>query len=590
MTSPHPYRTGRSSAPSGRDELGSVMTTTIVVSDVTFRHKRSSVAALDHVSIRIERGEFVLVMGPSGAGKSTFCQLLNGLVPHLVKGRLDGEVLIGDQRTADHTVAQLAERVGLVFQDFEAQLFSTNVRLEVAFAAENLGIERAEISRRVDESLRHVNLVGFDKRQPATLSGGQKQRLAIASVLVGHPEIICLDEPTTDLDPVGKLDVFRIADSLRERDVTLVVVEHETQEALTASRLVLMNEGTIVRVGPAREVLREVELFAKIGIQPLQIPELFAALGVAAPQRPLTVAEAARAFESGSLRVNVPAHEQILEGEHARTEGYGEPVIKVSHLSHRYSTGLMALDDVGFEIRRGEFVAVLGQNGSGKTTLVKHLNGLLRPTTGTIEVDGGDSTTMSVLTLGNTVGYVFQNPDHQIFSDTIGEEVAFGLTKRGLAEADIRERVTEALEAVGLGGREEEDPFSLTKGQRQRVAVASVLAVRPEVLILDEPTTGLDYEAQRNMMSLVKQLNTSGATIIIVTHAMWVVCEYAHRVIVMKDGHLVEDGTVREVFRNEDALTEMSLQAPPVVSLGNCLGFPVVSVAEMLAITTGGPH
>ena len=566
------------------------MTTTIVVSDVTFRHKRSSVAALDHVSMRIERGEFVLVMGPSGAGKSTFCQLLNGLVPHLVRGRLDGEVLIGDQRTADHTVAQLAERVGLVFQDFEAQLFSTNVRLEVAFAAENLAIERAEISRRVDESLRQVNLVGFDKRQPATLSGGQKQRLAIASVLVAHPEIICLDEPTTDLDPVGKLDVFRIADSLRERDVTLVVVEHETQEALTASRLVLMNAGTIVRDGPAREVLREVELFAEIGIQPLQIPELFAALGVAAPQRPLTVADAARAFESGSLRLNVPAHERILAKDHARTKGYGEPVIKASHLSHRYSTGLMALDDVGFEIKRGEFVAVLGQNGSGKTTLVKHLNGLLRPTTGSIEVDGSDSTTMSVLTLGNTVGYVFQNPDHQIFSDTIGEEVAFGLTKRGLAEADIRERVSEALQAVGLGGREEEDPFSLTKGQRQRVAVASVLAVRPEVVILDEPTTGLDYEAQRNMMSLVEQLNASGATIIIVTHAMWVVCEYAHRVLVMKDGHLVEDGTVREVFSNEDALTEMSLQAPPVVSLGNHLGFPVVSVAEMLAITDGGAH
>jgi energy-coupling factor transporter ATP-binding protein EcfA2 len=567
-----------------------MMTTTVVVGDVSFTHKGNRVAALDHFSIRIERGEFVVVMGPSGAGKSTFCQLLNGLVPHLVKGRLYGEVLIGDQLTADHTVAQLAERVGLVFQDFEAQLFSTNVRLEVAFAAENLAIERAEISRRVDESLRHVNLVGFDKRQPATLSGGQKQRLAIASVLVGHPEIICLDEPTTDLDPVGKLDVFRIAGSLREQDVTLIVVEHETQEALEASRLVLMDEGRIVRDGPAREVLREVELFGKIGIQPLQIPELFAALGAAAPQRPLTVSEAARAFESGSLRVNASAHESILAHEHARTEGYGEPVIKVSHLSHKYSTGLMALEDVELEIKRGEFVAVLGQNGSGKTTLVKHLNGLLRPTTGSIEVFGSDSTTMSVLELGNTVGYVFQNPDHQIFSETIGEEVAFGLTKRGLAEADIRERVAEALEAVGLGGREEEDPFSLTKGQRQRVAVASVLAVRPEVLILDEPTTGLDYHAQRSMMSLVEDLNESGSTIIIVTHAMWVVCEYAHRVFVMKDGRLVESGTVRDVFRNEDALTEMSLQAPPIVSLGNRLGFPVVSVAEMLAITEGGAH
>ncbi|MCW2751823.1 MAG: transporter related, partial [Aeromicrobium sp.] len=374
-------------------------------------------------------------------------------------------------------------------------------------------------------------------------------------------------------------------DSLREQDVTLVVVEHDTQEALTASRLVLMNEGRIVRDGPAREILREVEIFEEIHSQPLQIPEFFATLGMPAPQRPLTVQEALGAYESGSLRVNVSAHENILASERARTDGYGEPVLTVSHLSHQYSGGLKALDDVDLEIRRGEFVAVLGQNGSGKTTLVKHLNGLLRPTTGTIRVNGRDSTSLSVLELGNTVGYVFQNPDHQIFSDTIGEEVAFGLVKRGLAAAEIQERVTEALKAVGLSGREEDDPFSLTKGQRQRVAVASVLAVRPEVLILDEPTTGLSYHEQRSMMSLVEELNKAGSTVIIVTHAMWVVCEYAHRAIVMKDGHLVESGTVREVFRNEDTLTEMSLRAPPVVSLGNRLGFPVVSVAEMLAIT-----
>lgn len=561
------------------------MTATIEASDVSFTHKGNRTAALKDFNIRVERGEFVLVMGPSGAGKSTFCQLLNGIVPHLIKGRLNGTVHIGEQLTAEHTVAQLAERVGLVFQDFEAQLFSTNVRLEVAFGAENLAIERNEISRRVDESLRQVNLVGFDKRQPATLSGGQKQRLAIASVLVGHPEVICLDEPTTDLDPVGKLEVFQIANALREQDVTLIVVEHETQEALTASRLVLMNEGRIVRDGPAREVLREVELFDEIHIMPLQIPKFFAELGTPAADRPLLVAEAAKAFESGLLRINTGAHQNILAREQERTDSYGEPVIRVEHLSHQYPTGLMALDDVEFEIKRGEFVAVLGQNGSGKTTLVKHLNGLLRPTAGTIEVEGKDSRNMSVLELGSTVGYVFQNPDHQIFSDTIREEVAFGLKKRGLAEADIAERVKEALDAVGLGGREEEDPFSLTKGQRQRVAVASVLAVRPDVLILDEPTTGLDYYEQRGMMALVKQLNESGATIIIVTHAMWVVCEYAHRAIVMKDGHLVESGTVREVFRDEDALTEMSLQAPTIVSLGNHLGFPVVSVAEMLSIT-----
>lgn len=564
------------------------MTTTLEARNVTFTHKGNSVPALSDFSISVNPGEFVLVMGPSGAGKSTFCQTLNGLVPHLVKGRLRGSVHVGDQETTAFTVAQLAERVGLVFQDFEAQLFSTNVRLEVAFAAENLAIEREEIHRRVDESLCQVSLKGFDKRQPATLSGGQKQRLAIASVLVAHPDVICLDEPTTDLDPVGKQEVFQIANALREQDVTLIVVEHETQEALTATRLVLMDEGRIVRDGPAREVLREVEVFDQIKIMPLQIPEFFAALGTKAVDRPLEVAEAASQFSSGQLRIKDEAYQRILATEAERAARYGEAVLEVDKLSHRYATGLQALDDVSFGIKRGEFVAVLGQNGSGKTTLVKHLNGLLRSTAGSLFVEGKDSSKMSVLELGGTVGYVFQNPDHQIFSDTIREEVAFGLKKRHLTEADIDERVKEALHAVGLDGREEDDPFSLTKGQRQRVAVASVLAVRPDVLILDEPTTGLDYREQRSMMALVKQLNEAGSTIVIVTHAMWVVCEYAHRALVMKDGRLVEDGTVREVFRDEAALTEMSLQAPPIVSLGNQLGHPVISVAEMLEITEGG--
>jgi energy-coupling factor transport system ATP-binding protein len=240
---------------------------------------------------------------------------------------------------------------------------------------------------------------------------------------------------------------------------------------------------------------------------------------------------------------------------------------------------------VDLTVRKGEFLAVLGQNGSGKTTLVKHFNGLLKPTEGTVRVGEDETREQGLRQLGQSVGYVFQNPDHQIFSDTVADEVAFGPKIRGMEEDEIKERVEEALVAVGLEGRGGEDPFGLTKGERQRVAVASVLSVRPEVLILDEPTTGLDYAEQRSMMDLVKSLNEAGSTIIAVTHTMWVVAEYAHRAAVVRDGEISLQGTVREVFAEEDELHDAALRPPHIVALGNALGYPVLSVEEMVELT-----
>jgi energy-coupling factor transport system ATP-binding protein len=283
--------------------------------------------------------------------------------------------------------------------------------------------------------------------------------------------------------------------------------------------------------------------------------------------------------------VNPDRHGQLVEEDRKREEGYGEPVIEVEGLTHRYPNGVVALEDVDLAVRQGEFLAVLGQNGSGKTTLVKHFNGLLKPTEGSIRVDGRETTEQGLRQLGQTVGYVFQNPDHQIFSDTVSDEVAFGPKIRGLGEGEVEERVAEALTAVGLEGRDDEDPFGLTKGERQRVAVASVLAVRPEVLILDEPTTGLDYAEQRSMMDLVNRLNEAGSTIIVVTHTMWVVAEYAHRAVVVRDGGVVLSGPVREVFAEEKELADSYVRPPHIVSLGNRLGTTVLSVEEMVRVT-----
>ena len=558
----------------------------VSIEGLAYRYRGQQKPALKGVDLEVAEGEFVVVMGPSGAGKSTLCVALNGLIPHFFRGKMEGDVRVGGRSTREGKVGEFAQEVGLVFQDFEAQLFSTNVALEVAFGPENFRVERDEMVRRVESVLGQVRLEGFDDRTPSTLSGGQKQRLAIASVLAIEPRILCLDEPTTDLDPIGKLGIFEIAEDLKDReDVTLIVVEHETEETIDADRIVVLRDGEIVADRPAREVLRDVKLLEESSIMPLQVTRFFHEMGLWQGQLPLTPEEGVVEFRRRKWRVNPERHQRLVGADEKREEGYGEPVIQVEGLTHRYPNGVVALEGVDLTVRRGEFLAVLGQNGSGKTTLVKHFNGLLEPTEGKVVVGEDETTERGLRHLGQSVGYVFQNPDHQIFSDTVSDEVAFGPKIRGMDEGEIQERVEEALAAVGMEGRGEEDPFGLTKGERQRVAVASVLAVRPEVLILDEPTTGLDYAEQRSMMDLVKGLNEAGSTIIVVTHTMWVVAEYAHRVVVFRDGKVALQGTVREVFVEEDELQDAALRPPHIVSFGSALGYPVLSVEEMLEVT-----
>jgi energy-coupling factor transport system ATP-binding protein len=548
---------------------------------VRFTYPGGERPALAGVDLAVAPGELLAILGPSAAGKSTLCLTLNGLIPHFVKGSFEGQVLIHGLSTADRAVSRLARDVGLVFQDFEAQLFSTNVELEVAFGPENFAVPVEEIRRRVTRALTTVGLRGLERRDPATFSGGQKQRLAIASVLALEPNVIAMDEPTSDLDPLGKRSIFDVASRLRREGVTLVIVEHETEEVVDADRVVVLASGHIAAVGPPDEVLTRVGWLDSLGVQPPGAAHLMIGLG----ERPaLTVEAASDRLKTRRYHVPDERWDALLARDAARTEAYGAPIIEVNGLVHRYPGGVNTLGGVDLEVRRGEFVAVIGQNGSGKTTLVKHINGLLRPVAGEVRVAGRTTSGQSVIQLGRHVGYVFQNPDHQIFADQLFAEVAFGPRNHGVGESEVRERVDEALAAVGLSGREEEDPFALTKGERQRVAVASVLATRPDVIILDEPTTGLDYREQRHMMDLVRRLNESRRTIICVTHSMWVVAEYAHRVVVMKDGQILADGPTRTVLPREADLRSASLRAPQIVRITAQLGRALLTVEEALAL------
>src|SRR3712207_608788 len=299
-------------------------------------------------------------MGHSGAGKSTLCTSLNGLIPHFFRGRMEGEVRVGGRSTREGKVGEFADEVGLVFQDFEAQLFSTNVALEVAFGPENFEVEREEMVRRAESALGPGRLEGFEDRTPATLPGGQKQRLTIASVLAIEPRILCLDEPTTDLDPIGKLGVFEIAEELKSRDdVTLIVVEHETEETLDADRIVVLRNGKIAADGPAREILRDVKLLEESSVMPLGVTHYFRDQGVEKDDLPLTPGEGIERFKERGWRVSQERLRELVEADEARDEGYGEPLIEVEGLTHRYPNGVVALEGVELTVRRGEFLAVL---------------------------------------------------------------------------------------------------------------------------------------------------------------------------------------------------------------------------------------
>lgn len=553
-------------------------TPALSVQNLCFTYRGAGRSALDQVSLEVTAGEWVAVLGASGAGKSTLCLSLNGLIPHFVRGAMAGEVRVLGADTRERSVSQIAEAVGLLFQEFESQLFCTSVELEVAFGPENLQVPPAEIRRRVTEALAAVGLAGMERREPAVLSGGQKQRLALSAVLALQPRILVMDEPTTDLDPVGREEVFAVARRLRDyRGMTVIVAEQETEAALRADRVVVLDSGRVAGVGRPEELLTRGGWLEELGVAPPAVAQLFARLD----EPPcLEAQEAAARLRERGYRLDGAEVAELEAADRARGGTYGESLLEIQGLEHRYPDGTQALAGVDLTIREGEFVALVGANGSGKTTLARHLNGLLRPTRGAVRVAGTATDRASVTTLGRSVGYVFQNPDHQLFAETVAEEVGFGPLIHGCPPAATQLRVAEALAAVGLTGREAEDPFSMTKGERQRVAVASVLATRPRVLILDEPTTGLDFHERRSLMALVQRLNEAGHTIVCITHHMEIVAEYAHRMVVLREGSVALDGPTRLIMAREAELAEAGLRPPDLTRLGKRFGFPLLTVEE----------
>ncbi len=548
---------------------GSAPAPIVALDGVGYAYPGGDKRALDGIDLAVRRGEFVGVIGPTGAGKTTLLLALNGIVPQFFGGSFFGRAMILGADTAEVPTSRIAARVGMVFEDPETQITAPAVEDEVAFALENLSVPPPVIAQRVAEALAAVGLAGLERKHPANLSGGQKQRLAIASALALLPDLIVLDEPTSQLDPVGTRDVFALLRRLnRERGIAVVLASHASEElAASADRVVLLSGGRIVAEGAPVAVFGDVELLARHEVRPPDIARAFAAVAAVLapasprPAVPVTLAEAPAAFRP--FRAALDAADPPLPRERPSV---GDPVLEASGLHHTYPDGTEALKGVDLSIGRGEFVTLAGRNGCGKSTLVRHFLHLARPTRGSVRVEGADVAGFKVAQLARRIGFVSQNAHAQLFCDSVAAEVAFAprMMKRPIAE--VGTAVEAALAAMRIAHAADAHPMTLSRGDRLRVAIAAVLALGPDILIFDEPTTGQDWRGALAVLDICRDLNRLGKTVVLVTHHLYLLPGYARRLVVMAEGRVALDGPLEDVLYDEPALEAAALAPPQTVA------------------------
>ena len=553
------------------------------IENLSWRYEGSTQWALENINLEVNKGDFVTIMGRTGAGKSTLCKCINSLIPRRSRGSMKGIVKIAGLNTRRANFYKITDIVGIVFQDPETQFLMMTVEDEIALGLENKGFSPKDIRTKITDVMEKIGLDNaYISKTPTELSGGEKQKVAIAMMLALDPELILLDEPTSDLDPVGKTTIFKVIEKLRkEKETTIILVSHESERvAKFSNKVIILDKGKITLQGNTKEIFKKVEGLKQNGVRPPQVSEIFYELGY--KEIPLTLNEGLIQIkkdfrEIKEIKYKVPEFEKLKKI-------YKEPIIEVENLSYTYPDGTEALKGVDLKISDGDFIAIIGPNGSGKTTLVKHFNGLLMPTEGKVIVSKLNTSKVSINDLARHIGYCFQNPDHQLFCTTVTEEVAFGLNNLRLPKNEIKERVDNVLKIVGLEEYEDMHPFFLGKGLRQRLAVAAVVAMESEIIVVDEPTTGQDYEMCKEIMILLDKLNKMGKTIIIITHDMKLVSEYCRRAIVMVDGKIIADDDPENIFSDSNIMKSAQIEPPQIVKFSLLLSpstTPALTVQEM---------
>lgn len=532
----------------------------------SFQYDNLKNPTLKNINLTIHEGEKVLIAGPSGSGKSTLAHCINGLIPFAYKGKMTGELLIQGKHLSDKPLYEISQYVGTILQDSDGQFVALSVGEDVAFAFENDNMPKEDMVPRVHEILHNFQMEDFINHSPQNLSGGQKQKVAMAGVLAMNAPILLFDEPLANLDPMSGQLAMETIDTLHaQTDKTIIVVEHRIEDVLAHrfDRVVIVAKGEIVFNGTPDEVLRT-GLLAQNGLrEPLYIEMLKVFGADLSQEKQLTQLETLTQYKNNLLE---PLEAITCEEMPDRSE---VPLLSCQNIQFGYTPEKQILKGVSFNIHQGEFLAILGNNGAGKSTLLKVLTGFCKLDSGKILCEGKDISKLSIRKRADSIGYVMQNPNHMITKYMIYDEIAFGLRNFGYPEAEIKERVEEALQVCGLAPFRNWPIASLSYGQRKRVTIASILALRPSIIVLDEPTAGQDHKNYTEFMSFLRTLRDQGITVVMITHDIQLALEYADRAVVLSGGKVLMDDTIYNVLATPAVLAQANLKETSISHLAD---------------------